>query len=87
MIELTPEKNNLKGGCRMSAQKYQVDPTIEQWHHNFDEVQKLWAEWCAINATRFDTAVEAWGAFIKEYQQQTSYSGNASAWPGTRLSI
>lgn len=71
----------------MSAQTYQVDPNIEKWHSDFDRVQKLWAEWCALNATRFDTAIEAWGVFIKEYQQQTCQPGKTSGWPGTRLSI
>jgi len=69
----------------MATQKYQVDPMIEQWHYNFEQVQQLWADWCVHNATRFDTAAEAWGAFIKEYQQQTSNYGNASGWPESRL--
>ncbi|GAB4448877.1 MAG: hypothetical protein Kow0031_31380 [Anaerolineae bacterium] len=71
----------------MAAQGYQNDPTIEQWHHNFEQVQRLWADWCIENAARFDSAAEAWGVFIKEYQQQISQPGNGSGCPEARLFI
>lgn len=87
MMGLTPEKINLKGGCQMATQMYQTDPMIEQWHHNFEQVQRLWADWCVENATRFDSATEAWAAFIKEYQHQTCQPGNTSGWQEPRLFI
>ena len=50
----------------MAAQGNLIDPTIEQWHHNFEQIAESWKVWCEENATRFDTASQAWRVFVEQ---------------------
>ena len=55
----------------MGGQEYKIDPIIEKWHYDFDQMQQLWSEWCDQNATKYASASQAWAAFIRECQQQS----------------
>ena len=50
----------------VAAQTNIVDPVIEQWHHNFEQVTEAWKAWCEENATRHDTASQAWRVFVEQ---------------------
>lgn len=49
---------------------FELDPKIERWHQDFEKMKRNWADWCVKNATNYDSATQAWGAFIREHQQQ-----------------
>jgi hypothetical protein len=53
----------------MTVNGFAVDPKIEQWHHDFEQLKRNWAEWCVRNATKYDSASHAWSAFVREQQQ------------------
>ena len=50
----------------MTHYKFPIDPKIERWHQDFDELQHVWTAWCAQNASRYTTASQAWYAFVTE---------------------
>ena len=62
----------------MIAQTSEIDQKIEQWHRTFEELRQTWNEWCSKNAVNYDSASEAWGAFVDEQRKHQSRvdSGN-----------
>jgi len=45
---------------------------ISQWHRQFKQVKQDWAIWLGDNATRFQTAEDAWSAFKAQQQRNSS---------------
>jgi hypothetical protein len=47
-------------------QRMIIDTNIERWHCDFERLNESWALWCEENATKYNTASQAWSAFIDE---------------------